>query len=220
LPAKLAKTSNKKIFSWRAKPSKPPIWEYASRMSLTHHRSELGNSHTTLPSYGRETASVRRGGRRRRSSRMPGCNGQDRVKVRQGKPTQRQTNGWRTECRWREASISPPGAPFDRQRSIRPWQVGRPNWKAACREIGLRGLERGKDRKVLPIATVRREVASVIVLGVPTRQNLLSHQQYSRRSCGEVTNRTKPADNVADGHTAAIAIVRTRSFYQRRVEKG
>src|SRR5687768_7929093 len=40
---------------------------------------ELGNSHTAVPtSVGPENARVREGGRRRRSSRMPGCNGQDR----------------------------------------------------------------------------------------------------------------------------------------------
>jgi hypothetical protein len=79
-----------------------------------------------------------------------------------------------------------------------------------------------QDRRLgfLHNPSVRREVASVIVLRVPARQNLLSHQQYSRRSCGEVTNRTKPADNVADGHTAAITIARTRSFCQRQAEKG
>lgn len=36
---------------------------------------------------GRENASVPAGGRRRRSSQMPGCNGRDRVKVRQAGPT-------------------------------------------------------------------------------------------------------------------------------------
>jgi len=47
---------------------------------------ELGNSNTVAPPVGgRENASVRDGGRRRRSSQMPGYNGRDRVKVRQGK---------------------------------------------------------------------------------------------------------------------------------------
>ena len=36
---------------------------------------------------GRENASVPAGGRRRRSSQMPSCNGRDRVKVRQAGPT-------------------------------------------------------------------------------------------------------------------------------------
>ena len=47
---------------------------------------ELGNSNTVSPPCGgRENASVRAGGRRRRSSQRPRCNGGDRVKVRQGK---------------------------------------------------------------------------------------------------------------------------------------
>ena len=47
---------------------------------------ELGNSTPVVPTLvGRENASVRDGGRRRRSSQRPGGNGRDRVKVRQGK---------------------------------------------------------------------------------------------------------------------------------------
>ena len=47
---------------------------------------ELGNSKPVAPpGGGRDNASVRVGGRRRRSSQRPGCNGRDRVKVRQGK---------------------------------------------------------------------------------------------------------------------------------------
>jgi hypothetical protein len=54
---------------------------YRSLMSLA---LELGNSHTALPdTSGHENASVREGGRRWRSSQMPGCNGWDRVKDRQ-----------------------------------------------------------------------------------------------------------------------------------------
>jgi hypothetical protein len=48
---------------------------------------------------GRENASVRDGGRRRRSSQMPGCNGQDTVKDRQGKPVKMEINGCREESR-------------------------------------------------------------------------------------------------------------------------
>jgi hypothetical protein len=51
------------------------------------------------PTVGRENASARTGGRRRRSSQMPGCNGEDTVKVRQGKPVKMEDNGWREESR-------------------------------------------------------------------------------------------------------------------------
>ena len=39
------------------------------------------------------------GGRRRRSSQTPGCNGQDKVKDRQGKPVKKEANGPREEGR-------------------------------------------------------------------------------------------------------------------------
>ena len=55
--------------------------------------------HRCAPAVGRENASVRDGGRRRRSSQTPGCNGQDMVKVRQGKPDKREANGRREESR-------------------------------------------------------------------------------------------------------------------------
>ena len=45
------------------------------------------------PVMGRENASAWNGGRRRRSSPTLDCNGRDMVKVRQGKPFQRQANG-------------------------------------------------------------------------------------------------------------------------------
>jgi hypothetical protein len=48
---------------------------------------------------GRQNASVRDGGRRQRSSPTPGCNGQDMVKVRQGKPVKKEVNGRREEGR-------------------------------------------------------------------------------------------------------------------------
>lgn len=49
---------------------------------------ELGNPYTAMPtSVGCENASMRAGGRRRRSSQMPGCNGPDRVKARQARCT-------------------------------------------------------------------------------------------------------------------------------------
>ena len=49
---------------------------------------EPGNSYTALLTLvGRENVSVSEGGRRRRSSPMPGCNGPDMVKVRQAGST-------------------------------------------------------------------------------------------------------------------------------------
>jgi hypothetical protein len=65
------------------------------------------NQGTPTPLYpkGRETASVWNGGRRRRSSQMPGCNGQDTVKVRQGKRYKMHANGRGKECRWRQVLL-------------------------------------------------------------------------------------------------------------------
>ena len=61
---------------------------------------ELGNSNTVSPPVGgRESASVRAGGRRRRSSQRPGCNGRDRVKVRQGKLNKMVVNRYSKESR-------------------------------------------------------------------------------------------------------------------------
>jgi hypothetical protein len=61
---------------------------------------ELGNSKAVLPpSGGRENASVRNGGRRRRSSQTLGCNGWDKVKVRQGKPNKMIANRLSEESR-------------------------------------------------------------------------------------------------------------------------
>jgi hypothetical protein len=54
--------------------------------------AELGNSNAVCPTVaGRENASVWAGGRRRRSSPMPRCNGEDIVKVLQGKPVNRKS---------------------------------------------------------------------------------------------------------------------------------
>src|SRR5206468_12601439 len=97
---------------------------------------------------GCENASTWDGGQRQHSSQMPCCNGADRVKVarvsrRKGSPTDvvgKADDGLRA------------GAPCGRRRPVCSVKVLRPNWKAACRETGLRGLERGKGRKALPIA--------------------------------------------------------------------
>jgi hypothetical protein len=45
---------------------------------------------------GRENASAREGGRRRRSSPTPGCNDPDMVKARQGKPSKKASQ--RMQC--------------------------------------------------------------------------------------------------------------------------
>ena len=82
-------------------------WETVRMLSLIHPAQsrqlrvammsfvlELGNSHAAEPPRGgRHNASARTGGRRRRSRQTPGCNGSDRVKVRQGKPGEPHANG-------------------------------------------------------------------------------------------------------------------------------
>jgi|SRR4030095_10308599 hypothetical protein len=102
------------------------------------------------PQVGRDNASVRTGGRRRRSSPTPRCNGEDMVKVRQGKPVKkgsqrtqrgRQMTALRGWCTSPSVTANP------------PFQVDRPNWKAECAETCLLRLERGKGCKALPIAT-------------------------------------------------------------------
>jgi hypothetical protein len=81
---------------------------------------------------------------------MPRWNGEDMVKVRQGKPVKREANGCSEEDRGRSFEA---GAPLNRLRRIRPSRVDRPNQKAECTETCLLRLERGKGCKALPIAT-------------------------------------------------------------------
>jgi len=112
---------------------------------------ELGNSNPVVPTLvGRENASVRAGGRRRRSSQPPSGNGWDRVKVRQGKLNKMIVNRGSEEsrcwqlycwCTWRSSRL------------LCPTRVVRPNWKAECVERRPLRLEGGKDCKVLPILT-------------------------------------------------------------------
>jgi hypothetical protein len=115
---------------------------YGSLLSLA---LELGNSPTARPpSVGHDNTSVRAGGRRRRSSQMPGCNGQDRVKARQA---------WCTEPTWqtRTGDKFTMGSPMSYKR---PHGFGRVpvkksglkplRWKAGCGESRTSGLERGK----------------------------------------------------------------------------
>ena len=93
--------SNQKV-RWRAlilqrckcaipKPTRRKAGRYGTLE--TYLGSELGNSETARPAKARrEKASVLDGGRRRRSSQMPSCNGVDKVKVRQGKPVEKEIN--------------------------------------------------------------------------------------------------------------------------------
>jgi hypothetical protein len=105
--AKLADTPdpNGKMPAWRSEGADQdystahPVYRGQLRIANT---SPIGTGelpHRSARAPGRETASARRGGRRRRSSQMPGCNGQDRVKVRLGKPNQTDANGCGRESR-------------------------------------------------------------------------------------------------------------------------
>ncbi len=69
---------------------------YGSLVSLANGTGELLYRFTRK---GHENASVRTGGRRRRSSQRPGCNDQDKVKVRQGKLSERLVKGLSEESR-------------------------------------------------------------------------------------------------------------------------
>ena len=106
---------------------------------------ELGNSHTAVPtSVGCENASTRAGGRRRRSSQMPGCNGLDRAKVRQarGTETASQTRTWGKFTMGSLMSYKRPqgfGRVTVKKSGLKPSR-----WKAGCGESRTSGLERGK----------------------------------------------------------------------------
>src|SRR5262249_53545091 len=107
--------------------------------------AELGNSNAVYPTaVGREHASVRTGGRRRRSSPRPRCNGEDMVKVRQGKPVKKEVNGRREEGRWRPFAA---GAPLRRQRRIRPSRVAGPTGKRSARKRACSVWSGGKAAK-------------------------------------------------------------------------
>jgi hypothetical protein len=76
-----------------------PVYRGQLRIAITSAIG-TGELHSRLAQlWGAKLLARGGGGRRRRSSRMRDCNGHDRVKVRQGKPVQRQVNGWRAECR-------------------------------------------------------------------------------------------------------------------------
>jgi hypothetical protein len=103
---------------------------------------ELGNSHTARPpSVGHDNASVREGGRRRRSSQMPGCNGQDRVKVRQAWCTE-PTWQTRTGGKFTMGSASYKRPPDVSRVSAKASGLKPPSWKAGCGESRTSGLER------------------------------------------------------------------------------
>ena len=80
--------------------TRTPGVKQASYGSLEHVHMELGNSQTASPAeVGRENASVQERGRRRRSNRTLSCNGEDKVKVRQGKTLDERKNGRSEESR-------------------------------------------------------------------------------------------------------------------------
>lgn len=115
---------------------------------------ELGNSHTAVPiSVGCENASTRAGGRRRRSSQTPGCNGLDRAKVRQARGTETalQTRTWGKFTMSSLLSYKRPHG-FGRV-TVKKSGLKSSRWKAGCVERRTSGLERGKGREALPIAT-------------------------------------------------------------------
>ena len=64
-----------------------PAYSRQLPVTITSLVPELGNSQLTGPAAGRDHASMWAGGRRRRSSLMPGGNGRDTVKVRQERST-------------------------------------------------------------------------------------------------------------------------------------
>jgi hypothetical protein len=117
---------------------------------------ELGNSVLVSPTYvGRENASGRDGGRRRRSQR-PGCHGLDRVKDRQGTPvkkgSKRMERGKQMTVLW-DWCASPSAT------ANLPFRSPQANWKAECDESRPLRLEGGKDCKVLPILTDWEDVS-------------------------------------------------------------
>ena len=108
---------------------------------------ELGNSRTALPtSVGCENASTQAGGRRRRSSQMPGCNGPDRAKVRQARGTETalQTRTWGKFTLGSRLSYKRPHS-FGRV-TVKKSGPKSSRWKAGCVERRTSGLERAATR--------------------------------------------------------------------------
>lgn len=121
---------------------------YGFRQSLP---VELGNSDTVLPTpVGRDNASVRDGGRRRRSSQTLCCNGMDRVKVRQGKPVKK---GSQRIQRGKQMTVLRDWCASPSATTHLPFRSPQANRKAECGESRPLRLEGGKDCKVLPILT-------------------------------------------------------------------
>ena len=119
---------------------------YGFRQSLP---VELGNSDTVLPTpVGRENASVRDGGRRRRRSQMPRGHGADRVKVRQGTPVKK---GSKRMQRGKQMTVLRDWCASPSATTHLPFRSPQANRKAECGESRPLRLEGGKDCKVLPI---------------------------------------------------------------------
>lgn len=106
---------------------------------------ERGNSHTARPTpVGHENASVRAGGRRRRSSQTPGGNGPDTVKVRQAWCTET-TSQTRTWGKFTMGSLMSYKRPHGSGRvPVKESGLEPSRWKAGCGESRTSGLERGK----------------------------------------------------------------------------
>ena len=76
-----------------------PVYRGQLRIAITSAIGTGELSYRLTHGVGRDNASVRERGGRRRSSQTPGCNGQDRVKVRQGKLSKRIVNRCSEESR-------------------------------------------------------------------------------------------------------------------------
>jgi len=121
--------------------------------SLSALALELGNSHAASPTaVGHENASVRTGGRRRRSSQMPRGNAGDRAKVRQV---------WCTETAWQTQTwdmFTRGSGSYKRSHGLGrvPAKMSglKPShWKARCAEKRPPSLGGGKGLEALPILT-------------------------------------------------------------------
>ena len=140
-----------------------PGGSYGFRPSLP---VELGNSDTVVPTrVGRKNASVRDGGRRRRSSQTLCCNGMDRVKVRQGKPVKK---GSQRIQRGKQMTVLRDWCASPSATANLPFRSPQANWKAECVERRPLRLEGGKDCKVLPILTLPTITQSTQSLNMAT----------------------------------------------------
>src|SRR3954452_8906013 len=114
------------------------------RVSQRHLHWNLGTPKPPCLETGRENASVRAGGRRRRSSPMPACNGWDMVKVRQER-RDRKTTRLHIHGEVRQGLFL--NRPWTRKGGgMVNWYVAA-LWKAGCGKTRTSGLEGGKAAK-------------------------------------------------------------------------